>query len=110
MSESIAQLLVAEPETEIASEWINPNAFHRFGVAMHRIELTAALGVAQILPVGGFVAGSGEARFLQLIQGRIRKRALLTMRCKLRRRCSLVQPMAASRGLVFQALAPKPST
>src|ERR1019366_6543171 len=122
-----AGLSVAEMRTEVAHERINPDAFDGLCVAMEGVELAASLGITQVLPVGGFVASAGEARLFdegfeqdgarvrearlrQVIHGRMRKRALLTTRCKWRWRCSLLQPMASSRGLVFQALAPKPST
>ncbi len=45
-------------------ERIDPDALDGFVVAVQGIELAAALGVAEILPVGRSVAGTGEARFL----------------------------------------------
>ena len=48
-----------------------------------------------------------EASPLDWIQGRIRKRVLLTMSCKLRGRWSVSQPTKRSRGASFQALAQK---
>ena len=64
MTNSTAGLFVAEGAAEVAHEWINPNTFDRFGIAMERVELAATLGVTEILPVGGFVACSSEARLL----------------------------------------------
>ena len=51
-----------------------------------------------------------EARFGMRIHGRIRKRALFATRCRLRCRTSGDQPMKRSRGAVFQAAAPNPSS
>src|SRR5271165_5351253 len=55
-------LLVAELPAEVTRQRINPNAFDGLGVAMLNIKLAAALGVSEIAPVGGFVAGAGKAR------------------------------------------------
>src|ERR1700730_17191918 len=49
---------------EVARQRINPDALDGFCVAMERVELTAALRVAEVLPVGGFVASTAEAGFL----------------------------------------------
>src|SRR5882757_8165898 len=54
----------AELSLEVGREWIDPDAFDRLIIAMQGIELAATLGVAEISPVGRFVAGSGEARLL----------------------------------------------
>ena len=45
-------------------ERIDPDALDGFVVSVQGIELAAALGVAEILPVGRSVAGAGEARLL----------------------------------------------
>ena len=49
---------------EVARERINPDAFDGLCVAMQGVELAAALRVAEMLPVGGLVAGAGKARLL----------------------------------------------
>src|ERR1022692_477356 len=64
MKDFTTGLSVAEMRTEVAHERINPDALDWFCVAMERIELAASLCVSKILPVGGFVAGAGEARLL----------------------------------------------
>ena len=50
--------------SEIRNQRINPNTFDGFALQMQGIQFAAALGVAEILPVGGFITGSDEARFL----------------------------------------------
>ena len=57
-----AGLSVAEMRTEVAHERIDPDAFDRLCVAMQGVELAASLRVAEVLPVGGFVASAGKAR------------------------------------------------
>ena len=57
-------LSVAELPLELGREWIDPDAFDWLIFAMQGIELAATLGVAEVLPVGGFVASAGEARLL----------------------------------------------
>ena len=49
---------------EVAGERVDPDAFDGLVVAMERVEFAAALGVPEILPVGGLVAGAGKARLL----------------------------------------------
>ena len=61
MSDGIARLSVAELSAEGADERVDPDAFDRLGVTMQPIELATSLGVAQVLPVGGLVAGAREA-------------------------------------------------
>ena len=63
MSDGVARLSVAELLAEVADERVDPDAFDRLGVAMQPIELATSLGVAQVLPVGGLVAGAREAGF-----------------------------------------------
>ena len=62
MTNSVAGLFVAEVAAEVARERIGPNALDRLGIAMACVELATALGVAEILPVRGLVAGACEAR------------------------------------------------
>ena len=57
----MADLFRAEMLAEVPRERINPDAFDGLCVAMQCVELTAALRVAEILPVGGFVASAREA-------------------------------------------------
>src|ERR1700730_9204670 len=64
MNDDIAQLPVAEMCSEVTHERINPDALDGLGVTVLGIELAAALRVSQIPPVGGVVAGAGEARLL----------------------------------------------
>lgn len=54
----------AELPLELGRERIDPDVFDRLIFAMQGIELAATLGVAEILPAGGFVASAGEARLL----------------------------------------------
>ena len=101
-------LSAAELSLEVARERINPNAFDGLGIAMQDIKLAATLGISEVLPVGGLVTGAGKALLLdegfeqdrpigvadlpvfrepaadRWIHGRMRKRALFTMRCRLR--------------------------
>jgi hypothetical protein len=58
----MADLFGAEMLAEVPRERINPDAFDGLCVAMQCVEFTAALRVAEILPVGGFVASACEAR------------------------------------------------
>lgn len=64
MTEAKRSLCAAELPLEPGRERMDPDAFDRLIFAMQGIELAAALGVAEILPVGRFVAGAGEARLL----------------------------------------------
>ena len=57
-------LSVAELPLEVARQRIDPDALDGLCVAMERVELTASLGIPEILPVGRFVASAGEARLL----------------------------------------------
>jgi hypothetical protein len=57
----MADLFRAEMLAEVPRERINPDAFDGLCVAMQCVELTSALRVAEILPVGGFVASAREA-------------------------------------------------
>jgi len=58
------KLSVAKTLIEVAHERIDPDAFDGLCVAMQGVEFAAALGVAEMLPVGSFVAGAGKARLL----------------------------------------------
>jgi hypothetical protein len=58
------ELFAAELSLEVARKRIDPDAFDRLSVAVQDVELATALGIAEMLPVGGFVAGAGKARFL----------------------------------------------
>jgi hypothetical protein len=62
MSSAMADLLRAEMLVEVPRERINPDAFDGLCFAMQCVEFTSALRVAEILPVGGFVASACEAR------------------------------------------------
>src|SRR5450759_604874 len=62
MRDCTTELCVAELRSEVANERIYPDAFDGLRVAMESVELAASLGITQVLPVGGFVAGAGEAR------------------------------------------------
>ena len=64
MTDAHANLSVAEMPLEIACERVDPNAFDGLSVAMQGVELATALRVAEVLPVGGLVAGAGTARLL----------------------------------------------
>src|ERR1019366_7887042 len=64
MADAKASLHAAELPLELARERIDPDAFDRLIFAMQGVELSAALGVAEVLPVGGLVAGPGKARLL----------------------------------------------
>src|SRR5208337_763582 len=64
MTEAKGILSVAELGLEVARDRIDPDAFDRLSIAMQNVELAAALGVAEVLPVGGFVASAGKARLL----------------------------------------------
>src|ERR1035441_9013610 len=57
-------LSAAELALEVAHERIDPDALDRLSVAMQGVELAAALGIADVLPVGSLVAGAGKARLL----------------------------------------------
>src|SRR6266850_1111709 len=57
-------LAIAETALVVACKGINPDALDGLGIAMEGVELATALRVTEVLPVGGFVAGSGEAGFL----------------------------------------------
>ena len=58
MNDFTAALVVAKKTTEVRCERINPKTFDGFVVAMPGIEPAAALRVAEVLPVGGFIAGT----------------------------------------------------
>jgi hypothetical protein len=58
----MADLFVAEMPLEVARKRINPNAFDGLCAGTQCVEFTAALRVAEILPVRGFVASACEAR------------------------------------------------
>src|SRR5271163_677235 len=62
MSIAMGDLLRAEVLVEVPRERINPDAFDGLCLAMQCVEFAAALRVAEILPVGGFVASACEAR------------------------------------------------
>src|SRR5687767_6471625 len=64
MSDIVSPSSIAELLTKVVREWINPNAFDGFAVQMKRIEFPSPLCIAQIEPVGSFVARSSKARFL----------------------------------------------
>jgi hypothetical protein len=64
MTDSKPDLSAAELPLEVARERIDPNAFDRLSVAMQNVELAATLRVAEVLPVGGLVAGAGKAWLL----------------------------------------------
>src|SRR6202011_6395533 len=64
MTEANEILSVAELSLIVACERIDPDAFDRLIVAMQNVELAAALGIAEVLPVGSLVAGAGKARLL----------------------------------------------
>src|ERR1700677_229146 len=57
-------LSAAEAALEVARERVDPDAFDGLSVAMQNVELAAALRVAEMLPVGGPVAGAGKTRLL----------------------------------------------
>src|ERR1035441_5876988 len=59
-----ASLSVTELALEVARERINPDAFDGLSVSMQGVELTTALRIAEVLPVGRLVAGAGKARLL----------------------------------------------
>ena len=63
MRDRMAELFTAQMATEVEQERINPDALDGFAVTMECIELAATLGIAETFPVGGFVAGAGDARF-----------------------------------------------
>src|ERR1700674_4960608 len=58
--DGLSDLPVAELALEVVCEWIDPDAFDRLSVAMQYVELTATLGIAEMLPVGSLVAGAGK--------------------------------------------------
>ena len=62
MNNAMGDLFVAEMLVEVPRERINPYAFNGLGVAMQCVKFSAALRVAEILPVSGFVASACEAR------------------------------------------------
>ena len=64
MAEAKVFLPVAELPLEVACERIDPDAFDGLSVAMERVEFAATLRIAEVSPVGGLVAGAGEARLL----------------------------------------------
>src|SRR5438445_4826053 len=64
MTDSQASLSVTEQALEVARERIDPDVFDGLSVSMLSVELAATLRVAELLPVGGFVAGAGKARLL----------------------------------------------
>src|ERR1039458_6942443 len=64
INQSFPSLSAAELALEVAHERIDPDALDRLSVAMQGVELAAALGIADVLPVGSLVAGAGKARLL----------------------------------------------
>src|ERR1700738_3120026 len=60
----MADLTVAEMRAEVARQRINPDALDGLCVEMEGVKLAASLRVAEIPPVGGFVAGAREAWLL----------------------------------------------
>ena len=60
----MVNLTVAKRRTKVARQRINPDALDGLCVAMEGVELATSLCVTEVLPVGGFVAGAGEAGFL----------------------------------------------
>src|ERR1022692_2320212 len=60
----VSDLPAAELLLEVTRERIDPDAFDRLSVAMQGVELAPALSIAEVLPVGGLVASTSEARFL----------------------------------------------
>jgi hypothetical protein len=50
--------------SEVRNKRVDPDTFDGFAFQMQGIELAAALRIAEILPVGRFVTGTSEARFL----------------------------------------------
>ena len=77
-----AGLSVAEMRTEVAHERIDPDALDGLCVAMEGVELAASLGITQVLPVGGFVAGAAEAIRLHEGQGWLRLLRQISVRDK----------------------------
>src|SRR5271165_1455650 len=60
----VSDLPAAELLLEVTRERIDPDAFDRLSVAMQGVELAPALSIAEVLPVGGLVASTSEAWFL----------------------------------------------
>ena len=132
----------AELPLEVARERVDPDAFDGLGVAMQGVELAATLRIAEVLPVGGLVAGAGKARLLdegfeqdrpigiaglpvigqasadqgEDARGEVfavdprqdQEAGIIDDEVQVALSLLVVQPMSWSRGLTFQALAPKP--
>src|SRR5487761_2417695 len=64
MTDAKRILSVAELPLIVACERIDPDALDGLRVAMQNVELAATLGIAEVLPVGGLVAGAGKAWLL----------------------------------------------
>src|SRR3990172_13252706 len=62
MTNAKISLSVAELALEVARERIDPDAFDGLGVSRQSVEFAAALRVAEVLPISGFVSCAGEAR------------------------------------------------
>jgi hypothetical protein len=62
MTRQASYLPVAEVCSKVVLQRMNPDGFDRLGVAVEPVELATALRAAEIPPVGGLIAGAGEAR------------------------------------------------
>src|SRR6266851_1115489 len=60
----VSDLPVAELLLEVAHERIDPDALDGLCLAMQDVQFPPALRIAEVSPVGGFVAGAGKARLL----------------------------------------------
>ena len=58
------KLCVAELAAKVAGEGIDPDALDGLNVAVQPVEFASPLSIAETLPVGGLVAGPGEAGLL----------------------------------------------
>lgn len=56
-------LSVAELAAKVTRQRVDPDTFDGLAAAMKGVEFAASLGISEVLPVGGFVAGTREARF-----------------------------------------------
>jgi hypothetical protein len=62
MNERFAKLSVAEVSAKVADEGTNPIALDGLGVAMQSIRLATSLGIPEMVPVRGLIAGVCKAR------------------------------------------------
>ena len=60
----LCDLAIAEMTLEVACKRIDPDAFDGLSVSVQGVELASALRIAEVLPVGGLVTGTGETRLL----------------------------------------------